>query len=204
MSEKNRPLEVSELTEYIKLLIGSDEFLGSVTVRGELSNYKVYPSGHHYFTMKDATSSVRCVMFKSAAQKLRFTPESGMKMIAFGRIEVYLRDGAYQFYVTDMTPDGVGDLYVEFERLKEKLRLEGLFDEARKRPLPRFPRTIAVVTSSAGAAVRDIIRILGARWSAAKVVVLPVRVQGEEAPREIVSALRYCNRHNVADVIITG
>ena len=186
------------------MLVGTDDVLASVAVRGELSNYKIYPSGHHYFTMKDQTGSLKCVMFKSAAGKLRFTPESGMQVIAFGRIEVYVRNGAYQLYVSSITPDGVGDLYAEYERLKEKLRLEGLFDAAHKKPLPVMPRTIAVITSGAGAAVRDIIRVLGRRWPLAKVVVLPVRVQGVEAPPEIVGALRFCNRHSVGDLIITG
>jgi len=197
-------LEVSELTKYIGALIGEDAMLASLCVRGELSNYKIYPSGHHYFTLKDAASQVRCVMFKGSAQKLRFTPESGMKMICFGRVEVYLRDGVYQFYVTDMQPDGVGDLYVEFERLKEKLRLEGLFDSSHKKPLPRAPGRIAVITSGAGAAVRDIIRILGARWPLTQVKVMPVRVQGLEAPAEIAGAIRYANKYKLADVIITG
>ena len=203
MADKN-VFEVGQLNEYIKLLVGNDDVLGSVAVRGELSNYKVYPSGHHYFTMKDQTGSLRCVMFKSAAGKLRFSPESGMKVIAFGRVEVYVRDGAYQLYVSSITPDGVGDLYAEYERLKEKLRLEGLFDAEHKKPLPGKPRTIAVITSGAGAAVRDIIRVLGRRFPLAKVIVLPVRVQGVEAPAEIVGALRYCNKFGVGDLIITG
>lgn len=203
MADKN-VLEVGQLNEYIKTLIGSDDVLASVAVRGELSNYKIYPSGHHYFTMKDQTGSLKCVMFKGSASKLRFVPESGMQVIAFGRIEVYVRDGAYQLYVSSITPDGVGDLYAEYERLKEKLRLEGLFDERHKKPLPGMPRTIAVVTSGAGAAVRDIIRVLGRRWPLSKVIVLPVRVQGKEAPPEIVGALKYCNRYGIGDLIITG
>ena len=203
MADKN-VFEVGQLNEYIKMLVGHDDVLASVAVRGELSNYKVYPSGHHYFTMKDQTGSLKCVMFKGSAGKLRFTPESGMQVIAFGRIEVYVRDGAYQLYVSSITPDGIGDLYAEYERLKEKLRLEGLFDAAHKKPLPGMPQTIAVITSGAGAAVRDIIRVLGRRWPLAKVVVLPVRVQGSEAPPEIVGALRFCNRHGIGDLIITG
>ena len=203
MADKN-VFEVGQLNEYIKMLVGTDDVLASVAVRGELSNYKVYPSGHHYFTMKDQTGSLKCVMFKGSAGKLRFTPESGMQVIAFGRIEVYVRDGAYQLYVSSLTADGVGDLYAEYERLKEKLRLEGLFDAAHKKPLPVMPKTIAVITSVAGAAVRDIIRVLSRRWPLAKVVVLPVRVQGKEAPPEIVSALRFCNRHKIGELIITG
>ena len=195
---------ISQLNNYIKHLLDSDDVLAGVYVKGELSNYKTYPSGHHYFTMKDAEGSLKCVMFKGSAVKLRFKPENGMSVIALGRVAVYPRDGAYQLYVNDITPDGVGDLYVAFEQLKEKLHLEGLFDARHKKPLPRYPRVVAVITSPAGAAVRDIIRILGARWPGAKVVVMPVRVQGAEAPLEIADAIRYANSCRVADLIITG
>ena len=201
---ENNIFAVSELNQHIKALLDSDVRLSGVFVRGELSNYKVYPSGHHYFTMKDQEGALRCVMFKGSAMKLRFRPENGMKVIAFGRVTVFPRDGAYQLYVSELTPDGVGDLHVAFEQLKEKLYKEGLFDQNHKKPIPRFPQKIAVITSSAGAAVRDIIRILGHRYPLAKVVLLPVRVQGAEAPPEIVGAIRYANRYKVADVIITG
>ena len=197
-------LTVSELNARIKGLIESDPVLGSVCVRGELSNYKVYPSGHHYFTLKDAESSLRCVMFRFAASKLRFRPESGMGVTVWGRVSVYPRDGAYQLYCEDIMPEGAGDLQVAFEQLKEKLQREGLFDPAHKKPIPRYPERIAVITSSAGAAVHDIIRVLRKRWPVAKVILLPVRVQGVEAPPEIVGAIRYANRYRVADVIITG
>jgi len=143
-------------------------------------------------------------MFKGNAVKLRFKPENGMNVVAFGRISVYPRDGAYQLYVSEITPDGVGDLYIAFEQLKEKLFKEGLFDDRHKKPLPEFPKIIAIITSSAGAAVRDIIRILGSRWPLTKVIVMPVRVQGIEAPPEIVEAIEYANQHNIADLIITG
>ena len=195
---------VSELNNYLKNLLDSDDVLAGIYVRGELSNYKVYPSGHHYFTMKDQECSLRCVMFKGSASKLRFKPENGMSVVTFGRITVYPRDGAYQLYANEMIPDGVGDLYVAFEQLKEKLYKEGLFDELHKKPLPRYPKTIAVITSPAGAAVRDIIRVLGTRWPLAKVTVVPVRVQGAEAPAEIVSAIQYANERHIADLIITG
>jgi exodeoxyribonuclease VII large subunit len=164
----------------------------------------MYPSGHHYFTIKDAESSLRCVMFKSNAIKLRFRPNDGMNVIAFGRVAVFPRDGAYQLYVNEITPDGVGDLYIAFEQLKEKLYKNGMFDERHKKPLPRYPETIAVITSSAGAAVRDIIRILKARWPMTKVLVMPVRVQGAEAPPEIVGAIQYANEYSIADLLITG
>lgn len=203
MTERE-PLSVSELNARIKGLIESDPVLGSVYVRGELSNYKVYPSGHHYFTLKDAESSLRCVMFRSAASKLRFRPESGMRVTAWGRVAVYPRDGAYQLYCEGLMPEGAGDLQVAYEQLKAKLAVEGLFDPAHKKPIPRYPERIAVITSSAGAAVHDIIRVLRKRWPVAKVVLLPVRVQGVEAPPEIAGALRYANKYRVADVIITG
>ena len=195
---------VSEANNFIKALLDRVPQLQEIYVRGELSNYKVYPSGHHYFTLKDADGAMRCVLFKGSAARLRFRPENGMKVIAFGRISVFPRDGAYQLYVSELTAEGVGDLHVAFEQLKDKLWKEGLFDPAHKKPLPRYPRTIAIVTSSAGAAVHDMIRILNARWPLAKVVLLPVRVQGAEAPPEIVGAIRYANKWKVADVLITG
>lgn len=201
---EQKTLSVSQLNGIIKGLIDNEPLLGEVCVRGELSNYKIYPSGHHYFTLKDAESSIRCVMFKSSAVKLRFRPESGMGVTAFGRVSVYPRDGAYQLYTTALLPEGTGDLQIAFEQLKKKLDEEGLFDRAHKKPLPRFPEKIAIITSSAGAAVHDMIRILRQRWPMTKVILLPVRVQGVEAPPEIVGAIRYANEFNVADVIITG
>lgn len=204
MSTEMRTLTVTELNSHIKGLIDADPALSTVCVRGELSNYKIYPSGHHYFTLKDSESSLRCVMFKSSAVKLRFHPESGMSVTAFGRISVFPRDGAYQLYCSGLMPEGTGDLQLAFEQLKKKLDEEGLFDRAHKKPLPRFPEKIAIITSSAGAAVHDMIRILGHRWPMTKVLLLPVRVQGVEAPAEIVGAIRYANEFKVADLIITG
>lgn len=195
---------VSELNKLIKDMFDNRPELAAVYVTGELSNYKVYPSGHHYFTIKDQNGSLRCVMFAGQASKLRFRPESGMKVVAFGRVTVYPRDGAYQLYCNELQPQGMGDLQLAYEQLKKKLQGEGLFDSEHKKPLPRYPETIALVTSGAGAAVRDMIRILGARYPIAKVIVLPVRVQGDEAPREIAGAIRYANLHGVADLIITG
>ena len=200
----DKTLTVSELNNLIKSLIDCEPMLAKVCVRGELSNYKIYPSGHHYFTLKDSESSLRCVMFKSSASKLRFRPESGMGVTAFGRVSVFPRDGAYQLYCTELIPEGTGDLQIAYEQLKAKLAAEGLFDAAHKKPLPEFPEKIAIITSSAGAAVHDMIRILGHRWPMTKVVLLPVRVQGVEAPPEIVGAIKYANRHKVADLIITG
>ncbi len=201
---ERQTLSVSQLNSRIKGLIDADPELGDVCVRGELSNYKIYPSGHHYFTLKDAESSIRCVMFKSSAVKLRFRPESGMGVTAFGRVSVYPRDGAYQLYCNALLPEGTGDLQVAFEQLKRKLDEEGLFAREHKKPLPRYPERIAIITSSAGAAVHDMIRILSRRWPLTKVILLPVRVQGAEAPPEIVGAIRYANEFKVADLIITG
>ena len=201
---QQRVYDVSEVNQYIKNILEGVPELSDILIRGELSNYKIYPSGHHYFTLKDAQGALRSVMFKGAAMKLRFRPENGMKVIAAGRISVFPRDGAYQMYCTSLSPDGVGDLYVAFEQLKEKLHQEGLIDPEHKKPLPRFPQRIAIITSSAGAAVHDMIRILRRRYPIAKVLLLPVRVQGVEAPPEIVGAIRYANRWQLADVIITG
>ena len=195
---------VTELNNCVKELVESVPAFGDLLLKGEISNYKVYPSGHHYFTLKDSQSALRCVMFKGSAAKLRFRPENGMQVIASGRISVYPRDGAYQLYCSGLSADGVGDLYVAFEQLKDKLYREGLFDPAQKTPLPRYPQRSAIVTSSAGAAVHDMIRILRRRYPIAKVLLLPVRVQGVEAPPEIVGAIRYANRYHLADVLITG
>ena len=196
--------DVSQINSYIKQRLDSDGLLGDVLIRGELSNYKIYPSGHHYFTLKDSQSAMRCVMFSRSAGALRFRPENGMKVIAGGRVTVYERDGAYQLYCSELIPEGLGDLHVAFEQLKQKLYAEGLFQPENKKPLPKYPHKIAIITSSAGAAVRDMLRILGKRYPLSKVILLPVRVQGVEAPAEICGAIRYANKFNIADVIITG
>ena len=204
MEPLNNIFSVTELNNRIKDLFELDPVLLNVCVRGELSNYKRYPSGHHYFTLKDSGSSVRCVMFRSYAERLRFLPENGMSVLAFGRVSVYPRDGAYQLYCSRIEPEGSGDLQIAFEQLKAKLEKEGLFDDSHKRALPKYPGKIAVITSEAGAAVHDIINILDRRWPLSEVIVLPVKVQGEEAPAEIAAALRYANGYKVADLIITG
>ncbi len=195
---------VSEINQMIKEVFESIPQFGNLCIRGEISNYKLYPSGHHYFTLKDAEGAIKCVMFRSQASRLRFRPENGMKVLAVGRISVFPRDGAYQLYCDSLTPDGVGDLHVAFEQLKEKLWREGLFEESHKKALPEYPGSIALVTSSSGAAVHDMIRILRRRYPPAQVKLLPVRVQGTEAPPEIVGAIRYANRYRVADVMIVG
>ncbi|MCF2664320.1 exodeoxyribonuclease VII large subunit [Oscillibacter valericigenes] len=201
---ENHIFGVTEVNNLVKLLLDGEPMLQNICVRGELSNYKMYPSGHHYFSLKDPEGAIRCVMFKSAAMKLRFRPENGMKVLVTGRVTVFPRDGAYQLYCNTMTPEGVGDLAVAFEQLKAKLYDEGLFDPAHKKPLPAYPEKIAIVTSSAGAAVHDMIRILRRRYPIAKVILLPVRVQGAEAPPEIAGAIRYADKWKIGDVIITG
>ena len=195
---------VAQLNSHVKGLLDADVTLSGLFVRGELSNYKVYPSGHHYFSLKDPEGSVRCVMFKREAMTLRFRPQNGMLVTVFGRVTVFPRDGQYQLYVSHMVPDGVGDLHLAFEQLKARLEAQGLFDEAHKKPIPRFPGRIALVTSPVGAAVRDMIRILGARWPMAKVYVIPCRVQGAEAAAEIAGAISWVNAWDLADLIITG
>lgn len=195
---------ITQINAYIQGRMNEDPMLAQVAVRGEISNYKLYPSGHHYFTLKDEQSALKCVMFKGNAMSLRFRPASGMKVIALGRISVYPRDGQYQLYVSSMAMDGIGDLYAAFEALKKKLSQQGLFDPAKKKPIPKYPQMIGVVTSSAGAAVHDILRILRRRYPLCSVRLLPVRVQGAEAPEEIVSAIRYANAHDLADLLIVG
>ena len=195
-------LSPSQVSGYIKSWMDRDRLLSGLLVRGELSNYKMYPSGHHYFTLKDSQGALRCVMFRGDAASLRFRPENGMQVIAAGRITVFPRDGQYQLYCVRLTPEGAGDLHVAFEQLKEKLLREGLFDQAHKRPLPAYPRRIALITSPAGAAVRDMLRILGARYPLAQVRVLPVRVQGEGAAGQICRALDEINRQAWAQVVV--
>ena len=197
-------LSITQINEYIRAKMDDDQLLNGVAVRGEISNYKVYPSGHHYFTLKDEGAALKCVMFKDNAMRLRFRPDNGMKVIAMGKISVYPRDGAYQLYCTTMAMDGIGDLYAAFEQLKKKLEAQGLFDAAHKKPLPKYPGTIGIVTSSAGAAVHDMLRILRKRYPLARVRLLPVRVQGVEAPDEIAGAIRYANIHRLADLLIVG
>ena len=197
-------LSVGQISEYIKSKMDADPRLSNIAVRGEISNYKVYPSGHHYFTLKDETGAMRCVMFKSSAYRLRFRPENGMKVIAMGSVTVYVRDGAYQLYCTAMAMDGIGDLYAAFEQLKNKLAAQGLFSPEHKKPLPKYPGTIGIITSEAGAAVHDMLRILRKRYPLTQVRLLPVRVQGTEAPGEIASAIAYANHFHLADLLIVG
>ena len=197
-------LFISQLNEYIRGKLDADPLLNQIAVRGEISNYKMYPSGHHYFSLKDESSVLKCVMFKGNAMRLRFRPENGMKVIAMGKVSVFPRDGAYQLYCSALAMDGIGDLYAAFEALKKKLSAEGLFDPAHKQPLPRYPGTIGIITSSAGAAVHDMLRILNKRYPLTQVRLLPVRVQGAEAPGEIAAAIGYANHYQLADLLIVG
>ena len=195
---------ITQINEYLRGKMDADSLLSQVAVRGEISNYKMYPSGHHYFTLKDESAALKCVMFKSQALRLRFRPENGMKVIALGKITVYPRDGAFQLYCGSMAMDGIGDLYAAFEQLKAKLAAQGLFAPEHKKRLPAIPGTIGIITSSAGAAIHDMLRILNHRFPLTKVRLLPVRVQGAEAPAEIAAAIRYANDYKLADLLIVG
>lgn len=195
---------ITQINEYLRNQMDGDPTLCQLAVRGEISNYKMYPSGHHYFTLKDENAALKCVMFKGNAIRLRFRPENGMQVIAMGRITVYPRDGAFQLYCTAMALDGVGDLYAAFEQCKKRLAAQGLFDPAHKKPLPRYPGVIGIITSSAGAAIHDMLRILRKRYPLTEVRLFPVRVQGAEAPGEIAAAIRYANQYALADLLIVG
>lgn len=201
---EQKVLSITQVNEYIRAQMDRDILLNYVAVRGEISNYKMYPSGHHYFTLKDEGAALKCVMFKGNAVRLRFRPDNGMKVIAMGKVSVFPRDGAYQLYCTAMAMDGVGDLYAAFEQLKAKLAAQGMFDPAHKKTLPKFPGTIGIVTSEAGAALHDMLRILKKRYPLSQVRLLPVRVQGAEAPGEIAAAIRYANHFRLADLLIVG
>ena len=195
---------IRELTRRIKNTIEADAALQNIWVRAEISNFKHHTSGHMYFTLKDETSRIRAVMFASRSMRLRFIPEEGMRVLARGSVSVYERDGQYQFYVEEMQPDGIGNLYLAFEELKRKLESEGLFAAERKRKLPFFPRAIGVLTSPTGAAVRDILTTLRRRQPSVKVIVFPVVVQGRDAVPSIVRAIQIMNERNEVDVMIVG
>ena len=204
MNEHTPVLSVSQVNHYVKAMMERDDVLSGIFVRGEISNYKLYPSGHHYFSLKDQQGVLRCVMFRSDSGGLRFRPENGMQVVAAGYISVFPRDGQYQLYCSYLSVEGAGELQIAFEQMKSRLMSEGLFDAERKKPLPEYPEKIALITSSAGAAVRDMLRILKSRWPLSSVLVVPVRVQGEEAAEEIGAAIDYVNFYGLADLIITG
>lgn len=195
---------VSEITKVVKGLFRSEPIFANLQIQGEVSNFKKYPSGHCYFNLKDDKGMIKCVMFAGAARRLKALPKSGDQVLGVGRIDLYERDGVYQFYVDMLVPMGAGNLMVAFEQLKAKLSAEGLFDEARKKPIPTYPKTVGIVTSSAGAAVRDIINVSGRRDPSVKLILYPVKVQGTEAPPEIVQGIKFFNTHKLADVLIVG
>ena len=197
-------LTVTQLNGYLKGIIENDPHLTRVYVSGEISNFTNHRSGHFYLTLKDEKCVIRAVMFRSSAAKVRFVPENGMKIIARGRIGVYEQSGQYQLYIDAMQPDGAGALSVAFEQLKKKLAARGMFDPAAKKPLPAMPRTIGIATSPTGAAVRDMISILGRRFPLARVILYPVLVQGGEAAADVGRAIRYFNRRKNVDLIIIG
>ncbi|MBQ8817925.1 MAG: exodeoxyribonuclease VII large subunit [Clostridia bacterium] len=201
---ENNALSVTQLNNYVKTLIDSDDFLSGVAIRGEISNFKRHTSGHLYFTLKDERSEIAAVMFRGMADRLTFAPKSGMKVTVYGRVGVYEATGKYQIYVNAMVNDGAGALYEQYMRLLEKLKAEGLFDTARKKPLPRFPKKIGIVTSPTGAAIRDMINVTGRRFPSAELLICPALVQGAEAPADLVRALTLIDAVGECDVIIIG
>ena len=202
---ERRIITVSELNEYIKMVLEHDELLMRIFVKGEISNFtNHYKTGHFYFSLKDEGGTVRAVMFRGSAARLKFMPENGMRVIVGGRVGVFPRDGQYQIYAETMEPDGIGALYIAYEQLKKKLEAEGLFDASKKKPLPKIPTRIGVITSPTGAAIRDIIHILGRRFPLARVILYPALVQGEGAAPDLVRGLDYFNQMGNVDVIIIG
>lgn len=197
-------LTVSELTGMIKYLFDSNEILRQVYVRGEISNFKYHLSGHLYFVLKDERAQIRCVMFKNRTILLPFMPENGMKVIALGYVTVYERNGEYQLYVDDMQPDGIGALYLAYEKLKEKLQKEGLFDVSFKKPIPFLPKKIGIITSLNGAAIRDLLTVIRRRYPNVNILIAPVSVQGKQAVDEICEAIKDLNNVGNLDVIILG
>lgn len=195
---------VSELNNYVKSILDNNENLKYLFVEGEISNYKAHYSGHLYMTIKDETSAIKAVMFAGNASKLRFRPENGMKVLAFGTVSLFPRDGSYQLYISDMQPDGIGALSIAYEQLKKKLQAEGLFNPEHKKPIPQFPKKVGVITSATGAAIQDIFNVLRRRYPVAEVVVRSAQVQGDGASQDIANAIKEFNDINGADVLIVG
>lgn len=204
MSKQRKVFTVYELNRYIKMKLASDQVLQHVWIQGEISNFTHHSSGHMYFTLKDRQSRIRCIMFKSHNERLKFIPREGSNVLAAGNVSVYERDGQYQLYVTQMEPDGIGSLYLAYEQLKEKLEKEGLFAKEMKQVIPRYPRAIGVITSPTGAAIRDIITTLRRRHPAAHILIHPVSVQGTQAAPSIVNAIQVMNELRAVDVLIVG
>lgn len=198
-------LTVSQLNEYVKALFDSSELLGDIYIKGEISNFtNHYKSGHLYFSLKDNDSLLKCVMFRSSAQYLKFVPENGMKVIVRGSVSVFQRDGVYQLYAAEIQPDGIGSLYLAFEQLKEKLSVMGLFSEEHKKPIPRFPQKIGIITAETGAAVADMKNIISRRYPLAEILIYPSLVQGPQAPDELCRGISYFNLRKNVDTIIIG
>jgi len=204
MNNSQSALTITELNTYIKNVFERDDRLADIWLKGEISNFKFHSTGHLYFSLKDEGSVIKAVMFKSSASRLPFIPENGMKVLCHGRVTSFVRDGQYQIYLDSMEPDGVGSLYIAFEQLKKKLESQGLFDPARKKPLPKIPSRIGIITSPTGAAIRDMINVSGRRFPYAKIILYPALVQGPDAPPQLVEGLRYFNENSAADVIIIG
>lgn len=204
MEERSKVFTVSEVNTYIKLLIEKDLFLSYIYVKGEISNLKIHTSGHMYFTLKDRYSRIKCVMFKSSLSKVKFIPEEGMQVVVRGYFSIYERDGQYQLYSESIILEGTGELYKAFEQLKERLQKEGLFDKNAKKPLPFYPKNVAIITSPTGAAVRDIISITKRRNPNVNILLYPVLVQGPEASGQIAQGLKFFNKQKKVDVIIVG
>ena len=202
MNYENMAISVSELNSYIKNKIADDEYLNNILVKGEISNFKNHYTGHMYFTLKDENSLIKCIMFKSYAQKLNFMPKDGMKVFALGGVSVFERDGVYQIYVKAMQEDGVGILYKKYEELKHRLEKEGYFDEKHKQKIPLMPKTIGVLTSQTGSVIRDIINVSTRRNPNVNIRLLPVPVQGEGAAEKIADGIRFMNENKLADVLI--
>lgn len=200
----SRIYTVTQLNQEIKSLLESNPSFFNLFVRGEISNYKPHPSGHHYMTIKDEGAAIQAVMFRSDAAKLRFRLQNGMKVVARGRISSFPKSGQVQLYLADMMPDGAGALHMQFEQLKEKLYAEGLFDPMHKRQIPPFPERIGLVTSPSGAAIRDMLRILARRWPMARIELYPSLVQGNAAPADLVRALQLANQKGTAEVLVIG
>ena len=204
MERNTTLLTVSQLNDYLKMLLDGDRVLSNVYICGEISNYKLYNSGHAYLTLKDSSGQLKAVMFRSYASRLAFRPEDGMRVIAHGRVSVYEATGQYQLYIDDMQPDGVGSLALQYEQLRKRLEAEGLFDEARKKPLPPMPMRIGVITSPSGAAVHDIRNVLGRRFPCAEMILFPSAVQGAEAPPQLRLGIEFFSMTDLCDVIIIG
>ena len=204
MENSRMILSVTQINEYIRALLAQDEVLSMICVRGEISNLTIHRSGHIYFTLKDETSVLKSVMFRSSAQRVKFALKEGMNVIVYGRISLYTPSGQYQLYAEDIQPDGIGALYIAYEQIKEKLQKEGLFDQSRKKPIPTIPSTVGIITSPTGAAIHDMINVMGRRFPLAKLLLYPALVQGDSAYLTLIAGIEYFNATKSVDVIIIG